>query len=30
MRNNIVVSPTGVRSVWLRTNLHTFRLPLID
>jgi hypothetical protein len=24
-----VVKPTGVRSVWLRTNLHTFRLRLV-
>jgi hypothetical protein len=27
-KRNIVVSPTGVRSVWLRTGLHTFRLRL--
>jgi hypothetical protein len=24
-KRNIVVSPTGVRSVWLRTGLHTHR-----
>jgi transposase InsO family protein len=27
-KRNIVVSPTGVRSVWLRTGLQTFRLRL--
>jgi hypothetical protein len=27
-KKNIVVSPTGVRSVWLRTGLQTFRLRL--
>jgi len=27
-KRNIHVSPTGVRSVWLRHNLHTFRLRL--
>lgn len=28
-KRNIVVSPTGVRSVWLRTGLQTFRLRLV-
>lgn len=27
-KKNVVVSPTGVRSVWLRTGLQTFRLRL--
>lgn len=27
-KQNIIVSPTGVRSVWLRHNLQTFRLRL--
>jgi transposase InsO family protein len=28
-KRNIVVSPTGVRSVWVRTGLQTFRLRLV-
>jgi transposase InsO family protein len=28
-RTGILVSPTGVRSVWLRNNLQTFRLRLV-
>lgn len=28
-KRNILVSPTGVRSVWLRTGLQTFRLRLL-
>jgi hypothetical protein len=27
-KRNILVSPTGVRSVWLRTGFQTFRLHL--
>jgi hypothetical protein len=28
-RRNVLVSPTGVRSVWLRTGLQTFKLRLV-